>query len=93
MTLEHIHFHNIRNEGPKDSFDVFILYYLFLSLCFIRVLFFFSFSFPFCASFSAPITVETWSVVQCSLYMLQGESPWAFNIAVSLAHTARKREN
>ena len=67
------------------------LYYLFLSLFYLCS--FFSFPFPFCAFFSAPITVETWSVVQCSLYMLQGESPWAFNIAVSLAHTARKREN
>jgi len=67
------------------------LYYLFLSLFYLCS--FFSFPLPFCAFFSAPITVETWSVVQCSLYMLQGESPWAFNIAVSLAHTARKREN
>lgn len=92
MTLEHTHFHNTRNEGRKDSFDVFIFLILFISLSVLFV-FFFSFPFPFCAFFSAPITVETWSVVQCSLYMLQGESPWAFNIAVSLAHTAKKREN
>jgi hypothetical protein len=95
VTLEHVHFYNTRNREDIKTLLMFsfFLYYLFLSPFYSSVLF----SFPFltlCVFLSAPITVGTWSVVPCSLYICcKGSSLGPLILQrVSFAQTVRKRK-